>query len=105
MKYFQILLLLGINFSTILFGQSIEIPHKMMNQDTAITIPIFIYEVNNLESIQLEIEYDESIILAENIIENPLGILDNGYAFTTNITESGIIVTSFACNCVNHSLK
>ena len=55
MKYFQILLLLGINISTILLGQSIEIPHKMMNQNTTLNSPIFIYDVSNLESIQLKI--------------------------------------------------
>jgi len=92
MKYFQILLLLGINFSTILLGQSIEIPHRMMSQDTTINIPIFIYDVSELESIQLKIEYDETIILAEDIIENPLGILDGGYSFYTNVSDPGIII-------------
>ena len=91
MKYFQILLLLGINFSTILLGQSIRIPHKMIEQDATINIPISIQYVDNLESIQLTIEYDDSIILAENIIENPLGILDGGYTFITNDTELGRI--------------
>ena len=75
MKYFQILLLLGIKFSTILFSQSIEIHHKMMNQNTTHNIPILIYDVSNLESIQITIGYDESIILAQEIIENPVGIL------------------------------
>ena len=42
MKYFQILLLLGINFSTILLGQSIELPQKFMNKDEIKNIPIFI---------------------------------------------------------------
>ena len=78
MKYFQILLLLGIKFSTILLGQSIGIPHKMMNQNTTLNIPIFIYDVSNLESIQLKIEYDESILLAVDIIEDPVGILNGG---------------------------
>ena len=91
MKYFQILLLLGIIFSTLLLGQSIEIPHKMMKQETALNIPIFIYNVSNLESIQLKIEYDETIVKALGIIENPVGILDGGYTFTTNISEPGII--------------
>ena len=49
MKYFQNLLLLGINFSTILLGQSIEIPHKMMNPDTTLNIQILIYDVSELE--------------------------------------------------------
>ena len=62
MKYFQILLLLGINISTILLGQSIEIPHKIMYLNTTLNIPIFIYNVSELEFIQLTIEYDESII-------------------------------------------
>ena len=101
MKYFQILLLLGINFSTILLGQSIEIPHKMMNQSTTLNIPIFIYDVSELESIQLIIEYDESIILAEEIIENPVGILDGGYTFTTNLTEPGIIHIGIGSNSAN----
>ena len=91
MKYFQILLLLGINFSTFLFGQSIEIPHKLMKQDTTLNIPIFIYDVSNLQSIQLKIEYDENIVNALEIIKNPVGILDDGYTFTTNILDLGII--------------
>ena len=45
MKYFQILLLLGINISTILLGQSIELPQKFMNKDEIKNIPIFIYNV------------------------------------------------------------
>ena len=89
MKYFQILLLLGINISTILLSQSIEIPHKMMNQNTTLNIPIFIYNVSELESIQLIIEYDETIVNALEIIENPVGILDGGYNFTPNITGPG----------------
>ena len=102
MKYFQNLLLLGISFSTILFGQSIEIPHNMMSmQDTTINIPIFIYDVDSLESIQLTIEYDDSIVLAENIIENPLGILDGGYTFTINLTDPGIIYLVIASNSAN----
>ena len=99
MKYFQNLLLLGINFSTILLSQSIEIPHKMMNIDDSHNIPIFIYEVTNLESIQLKIEYDENVVLAEDIIKNPVGILDGGYTFTTNITEQGVIELSIGSNC------
>ena len=91
MKYFQILLLLGINFSTILLGQSIGIPHKMMNQNTTLNIPIFIYDVSNLESIQLTIEYDETIVNALEIIENPVEILDGGYSFQPNLTAPGII--------------
>ncbi len=101
MKYFQILLLLGIKISTILLGQSIEIPHKMINQNTTLNIPIFIYNVSELESIQLTIEYDESIILAEEIIENPVGILDGGYTFTTNLTELGIINLAIGSNSAN----
>jgi len=101
MKYFQNLLLLGINISTILFGQSIEIPHEMIEQDATLHVPIFIYDVDNLESIQLTIEYDDNIILAEKIIENPVGILDGGYAFTTNLTESGIIIIGIGSNSPN----
>ena len=101
MKYFQNLLLLGINFSTILLGQSIGIPHKMMNQNTTLNIPIFIYDVSNLESIQLTIEYDEGIVLAEDIIENPVGILDGGYTFTTNFSEPGIIQLAIGSNSAN----
>ena len=101
MKYFQILLLLGINFSTILLGQSIGIPHKMMNQNTTLNSPIFIYDVSNLESIQLKIEYDETIVNALEIIENPVGILDGGYNFTPNITEPGIIEIGIGNNINN----
>lgn len=102
MKYFQILLLLGINISTILLSQSIEIPHKMMSmQDTTINIPIYIYNVINLESITLKIEYDASIVLAEDIIEDPVGILDGGYTFVPNITEQGIINIAIGSNSEN----
>ena len=104
MKYFQNLLLLGINFSTILLGQSIEIPHRMMSmQDTTINIPIFIYDVSELESIDLTIKYDESIVLAENIIENPLEILvDGDYTFVPpNVSESGIIHLVIYSNSAN----
>ena len=98
MKYFQILLLLGINFSTILLGQSIGIPHKMMNQNTTLNIPIFIYDVSNLESIQLTIEYDTTIVFTDEIIEDPVGILDGGYTFTPNLTEPGIIQLAIFIN-------
>ena len=67
-KYKQIIL--GILFSTLLLSQSIEIPDKFINEDGLINIPIFIYEVDSLESIQLTIEYDDSIVLAENIIDS-----------------------------------
>ena len=100
MKYFQNLLL-GIIFSTILIAQSIEIPHKMMEQDATVNIPIFIYDVSNLESIQITIEYDENIILAEEIIENPVGILDGGYTFTSNLTTPGIIHLGVYSNSAN----
>ena len=98
MKYFQILLLLGIKFSTILLGQSIGIPHKMMNQNTTLNIPIFIYDVLNLESIQLKIEYDTTIVFTDEIIEDPVGILNGGYTFTTNLTEPGIIHIGIGSN-------
>ena len=101
MKYFQILLLLGINISTILLGQSIELPQKFMNKDEIKNIPIFIYNVTNLESIQLKIEYDENVVLAEDIIKNPVGILDGGYTFTTNITEQGVIELAIGSNSVD----
>jgi len=101
MKYFQNLLLLGIIFPTIILSQSIEIPHKMMNQDTTLNIPIFIYDVSELESIQLTIEYDESIVLVEDIIVNPVGILDAGYTFNSNLTEPGIIIIAIGSNAPN----
>jgi len=101
MQYFQILLLLGINFSTLLLGQSIEIPHKMMKKDVTLNVPIFIYDVSNLESIQLKIEYNETIVNALEIIKNPVGILDDGYIFTTNISESGIIHIGIGSNSTN----
>jgi len=85
-------------------GQSIEIPHKMIKQDTTaitVNVPIFIYDVSNLETIQLKIEYDETIVNALEIIENPVGILDDGYTFTTNISESGIIHIGIGSNSVN----
>ena len=92
MQYFQILLLLGINFSTLLLGQSIEIPHKMMKKDVTLNVPIFIYDVSNLESIQLKIEYNETIVNALEIIKNPVGILDDGYIFTTNILNQELFI-------------
>jgi len=101
MKYFQILLLLGINISIILLGQSIELPQKFMNKDEIKNIPIFIYNVTNLESIHLKIEYDENVVLAEDIIKNPVGILDGGYTFTTNLTEPGIIELAIGSNSAN----
>ena len=101
MKYFQNLLLLGIFLTTILFGQSIELPQKFMNKDEIKNIPIYIYNVTNLQSITLKIEYDESIVLAEEIIENPTGILDGGYTFTTNFSEPGIIQLAIGSNSAN----
>ena len=101
MKYFQILLLLGINISTILLGQSIELPQKFMNIDEIKNIPIFIYNVTSLESIQLKIEYDENVVSAEYIIENPVGILDGGYTFTTKNTEQGVIELAIGSNSVD----
>ncbi|NWJ43685.1 hypothetical protein HX837_05730 [Marine Group I thaumarchaeote] len=82
-------------------SQSIEIPNNMMNIQNTINIPIFIYNVSELESIQLKIEYDKSIVVAEDIIENPVGILDGGYTFTINITEQGVIELSIGSNSAN----
>ena len=87
----NIYILLLLSLLTTGWGQSIELPQKFMIKDEIKNIPIYIYNVTNLESIQLTIEYDESIVLAEDIIENPVGILDGAYTFTTNLTESGII--------------
>ena len=102
MKYFQILLLLGINYSTIVLSQSIELPQKFMNKDEIKNIPIFIYNVTNLESIQLKIEYDKTIVNALEIIENPVGILDDDYTFCSiNILEPGIIHLSVCSNSGN----
>ena len=101
MKYFQILLLLGMNIPIILLGQSIELPQKFMNKDEIKNIPIYIYNVTNLQSITLKIEYDENVVLAEEIIENPVGILDGGYTFTTNITGQGIINIAIGSNSEN----
>jgi len=101
MKYFLILLIMRINISTILLGQSIELPQKFMNKDEIKNIPIFIYNVTSLESIQLKIEYDANVVSAEYIIENPVGILDGGYTFTTNLTEPGIIILAIGSNSAN----
>ena len=101
MKYFQILLLLGMNIPIILLGQSIELPQKFMNKDEIKNIPIYIYNVTNLQSITLKIVYDENVVLAEDIIENPVGILDGGYTFTTNITEQGVIELVIGSNSVD----
>jgi len=98
-KYKQIIL--GILFGTLLLSQSIEIPGKFINEDGLINIPIFIYEVEGLESIQLTIEYDDSIVLADNIIENPMGILDSGYIFITNLTDPGFIYLAITSNSTN----
>jgi len=101
MKYFQILLLLGMNIPIILLGQSIELPQKFMNKDEIKNIPIYIYNVTNLQSITLKIVYDENVVLVEDIIENPVGILDGGYTFTTNITEQGVIELAIGSNSAN----
>ena len=104
MKYFQILLLLGMNIPIILLGQSIELPQKFMNKDEIKNIPIYIYNVTNLQSIQLIIEYDETIVLAEDeedIIEDPVGILNGDYTFNTTIPEPGIINIAIGSNSAN----
>jgi len=102
MKYFQNLLLLGISFSTILFCQSIEIPHAMIEKDGTLNVPIFIYNVSNLESIQLTIEYDDSIISAEDIVKYPpLGILDERYTIIDNPHVSGLIIISIGSDSPN----
>ena len=80
------------------WGQSIEIPQVCITENSSTTVPIFIYDVSNLESIVLKIEYDESIVLAEDIINNPVGILDGGYTFTTNITAQGVIELAIGSN-------
>ena len=101
MKYFQKLILLGIIIFTPLFSQSIEIPHRMMHQDTTYNVPIFIYDVTDLESIQLKIEYDHEIVIAESIIENPLGVLGSNYTYTTNISSPGEIELAIGSNSAN----
>ena len=74
MKYFQNLLLLGINISTILLGQSIEIPHKMMNKNDAINVPIFIYDVSNLESFMDTVSQEVEMWDTVDILINNAGI-------------------------------
>jgi len=94
----RLIILLLLSLLTPGWGQSIEIPQVCITEDSTTTVPIFIYDVLDLESIQLTIEYDESIVLAEEFIENPLGILDGGYTFTTNLTEPGIIYIAIGSN-------
>jgi len=97
----RLIILLLLSLLTPGWGQSIEIPQVCITEDSTTTVPIFIYDVLDLESIQLTIEYDESIILTEEIIENPVGILNAGYTFTSNLTEPGIIQLAIGSNSAN----
>jgi hypothetical protein len=101
MKYFHKLILLGIFLNTILFGYSIELPHIYVNKNQTVDIPIFIYNVTGLESIDLEIEYDETVIIAQQIIsddgDSEWNVLGNGYTYTSNVSNLGIIeITIYA---------
>jgi len=79
MKYFQILLLLGINISTILLGQSIELPQKFMNKDEIKNIPIFIYDAFEMTGVTIKIAFDSNVIQFDDLIIDPLGIIGNSF--------------------------
>ena len=82
MKYFQILLLLGINISTILLSQSIEIPQRLIVKNETLNIPIFIYDVFELNAVTIKIAFDSNVIQYEDIIIDPLGLLGNSFSST-----------------------
>ena len=81
MKFFRKLIFLVIPLISILLSQSIEIPNELMTKNEGINIPIFIYDVIDLESVQITLEYDESIVMAEDIVNDPFGLVGNGYSF------------------------
>ena len=63
MKFFHKLIILGITLISVLLSQSIEISEGLIIRGSSQDINIFVYNVTNLEAIQIEFEYDENIII------------------------------------------
>ena len=67
MKIIYKLLSLEIILLSSLLSQSIEIPNEYIADNGIISIPIFIYDVSDdLQSLEIDLRYDENIIIAEN---------------------------------------
>ena len=96
MKYSNELLFISM-LTTIFFGQSIEIPDKLMHRNEIRNVPIFIYDVIDLEGLTMILTYDKNIILVEDLITDPFDLLGSGYSFISNIdTPGSILITIFA---------
>ena len=92
MKNFNKLILLKIFIHSIIFGQNFEMPIKFVKINQSFNIPIQIYNVTNLQSLTLEIEFDENVIQAEDIIEDPTALLGSGYYYFTSIQNERIYI-------------
>ena len=75
-------------FTNILLSQSVEIPNKMMNKSSLYRVPIFVYDVINLNSLAIEIKFDNNIVTVNDVIYNPVGILNSeDYNFDDNTID------------------
>ena len=82
MKYFQILLLLGIFLTTILLSQSIKIPQKLTGKNETFNIPVFIDDAFEMTGVTIKITFNSNVIQFENLNINPLGIISNSFVST-----------------------
>ena len=90
MNSFHKLIVLELVLCTIISGQSVELPQVFINKNEIKNIPIFIYNVNNLNAISIMIEYDETVLEFRgfNHSQNNLG---NSYSYTQNEAFPGEI--------------
>ena len=86
----KFIFLLAFIFSN-LFGQSIELKHEYVEKDGNINFPIFIYDVNDLQSLDIHLDYDHNVIQFSELIIDPIGLLSNSYSLITNFPSSGKI--------------
>ena len=97
MKFFNKLILLGIIVSTVLLSQSVKISNGLIVRNSSDYINIFIYNVTDLESMQIKFEYDESIIIADEIVTDIYdNLLSSDYQYITNVSDPGIVELGIA---------
>ena len=88
-NYTQILL--GILLYTAVFSQSLEIPDQFINKDGTRNLPIYIYDVIDLEGIEFTLEYDDEILIAEDVFINTTDFFEDDYDLISNIDMPGTI--------------
>ena len=75
-------------------------PASTQNQTQAVSIPITLNNYNqlNIESIDLEINYDENVLNASDISITDTILENENYLFNYNVKNAGIIYVAFAAS-------